>query len=110
MWWNGGENEYIEPKLGAARGRAKKEGKGGTEVKAKRTDRAAAAEAVVTVQNIFSLSKKRVGPDQNRLFFFLIKNWQKYRVFIKYCVFSKILKYIPDSGLSQFSSVVYTDH
>ena len=25
-----------------------------------------------------------------------------YRVFIKYCVFSKILKYIPDSGLSQF--------
>ena len=34
-----------------------------------------------------------------------------YRVFIKYCVFfSKILKYIPDSGLYQFSSVVYTDH
>ena len=26
----------------------------------------------------------------------------KYRVFIKYCVFSKILKYIPNSGLSQF--------
>ena len=25
-----------------------------------------------------------------------------YTVFIKYCVFSKILKYIPDSGLSQF--------
>ena len=25
-----------------------------------------------------------------------------YRVFIKYCVFSKILKYIPDSGLSRF--------
>ena len=24
-----------------------------------------------------------------------------YRVFIKYCVFSKILKYIPDSGLSR---------
>ena len=29
-----------------------------------------------------------------------------YRVFIKYCVFSKILKYIPDSGLSRFSLVV----
>ena len=28
---------------------------------------------------------------------------QFYRVFIKYCVFSKILKYIPDSGLSRFS-------
>ena len=27
---------------------------------------------------------------------------QKYRVFIKYCVFSKVLKYIPDSGLSRF--------
>ena len=26
-----------------------------------------------------------------------------YRVFIKYCVLSKILKYIPDSGLSRFS-------
>ena len=25
-----------------------------------------------------------------------------YRVFIKYCVFSNILKYIPDSGLSRF--------
>ena len=25
-----------------------------------------------------------------------------YRMFIKYCVFSKILKYIPDSGLSRF--------
>ena len=25
-----------------------------------------------------------------------------YRVFIKYCVFSKILKYMPDSGLSRF--------
>ena len=25
------------------------------------------------------------------------------RVFVKYCVFSKILKYIPDSGLSRFS-------
>ena len=25
-----------------------------------------------------------------------------YRVLIKYCVFSKILKYIPDSGLSRF--------
>ena len=25
-----------------------------------------------------------------------------YRVFIKYCVFSKISKYIPDSGLSRF--------
>ena len=80
--WNGGENEYIEPKLGAARGRAKKEGKGGTEVKAKRTDRAAAAEAVVTVQNIFSLSKKRVGPDQNRFFFLLIKNWRKYIIIL----------------------------
>ena len=26
-----------------------------------------------------------------------------YRVFIKYCVFSKILKNIPNSGLSRFS-------
>ena len=26
----------------------------------------------------------------------------RYRVFIKYCDFSKILKYIPDSGLSRF--------
>ena len=33
-------------------------------------------------------------------------NW--YRVFIKYCVFSKILKYIPDSGLSRFFLGVYT--
>ena len=31
-----------------------------------------------------------------------------YRVFI-ICFFSKILKYIPDSGRSRFSSVVYTD-
>ena len=34
-----------------------------------------------------------------------------YRVFIKYCVISKILKYIPDSGLSLVSSrcqCVYT--
>ena len=30
------------------------------------------------------------------------KKWVKYRVLIKYCVFSKILKYIPDSGLSRF--------
>ena len=29
-----------------------------------------------------------------------------YRVFIKYCVFSKILKYIQDSGLSRFPLVV----
>ena len=28
--------------------------------------------------------------------------WRLYRVFIKYCVFAKILKYIPDSGLSRF--------
>ena len=27
--------------------------------------------------------------------------YSSYRVFIKYCVFSKILKYIPDSGLSR---------
>ena len=26
----------------------------------------------------------------------------RYRVFIKYCVFSKILRYIPDSGLYRF--------
>ena len=32
----------------------------------------------------------------------------KYRVFIKYCVFSKILKYIPDSDLSRFFLGVYT--
>ena len=31
-----------------------------------------------------------------------------YRVFIKYCVFSKVLKYIPDSGLSRFPLVVST--
>ena len=29
-------------------------------------------------------------------------NVRTYRVFIKYCVFSKILKYIPDFGLSRF--------
>ena len=31
----------------------------------------------------------------------------KYRVFIKHCVFSKISKYIPDSGLSRFFLGVY---
>ena len=34
------------------------------------------------------------------------KKWVKYRVLIKYCVFSKILKYIPDYGLSRFPLVV----
>ena len=29
-----------------------------------------------------------------------------YRVFIKYCAFSKILKYIPDSGLYRFPLAV----
>ena len=31
---------------------------------------------------------------------------RKYRVFIKYCVFSEDFKNIPDSGLSLFSLVV----
>ena len=31
-----------------------------------------------------------------------------YRVFMKYCVLSKILKYIPDSGLSQFPFCIST--
>ena len=31
-----------------------------------------------------------------------------YRVFIKYCVFTKISKYFPDSGISRFFLVVYT--
>ena len=34
--------------------------------------------------------------------FCISKIAQMYRVFIKYCVISKILKYVPDSGLSRF--------
>ena len=34
---------------------------------------------------------------------YLPLHFLRYRVFIKYCGFSKILRYIPDSGLSQFS-------
>ena len=52
----------------------------------------------IEVQILKSLSK---------LHFKIYKFWgwcdpYLYRVFIKYCVFSKILKYIPDSGLSRF--------
>ena len=31
----------------------------------------------------------------------MVRRLNRYRVFIKYCVFSKILKYFPDSGLSR---------
>ena len=36
--------------------------------------------------------------------------YRNYRVFIKYCLISKILKYIPDSGLSRFPSVSVCVH
>ena len=39
-----------------------------------------------------------------------LTSWRKLvdTLYIKYCVFSKILKYIPDSGLSRFFLGVYT--
>ena len=36
--------------------------------------------------------------------------WRKYRVFIKYCFFPRILKYIPDSGLSRSPLGVKRQH
>ena len=57
-------------------------------------------EYVVRMQK---LSINRTRKSITRIKATLKITYRRYRVFIKYCVFfSKILKYIPDSGLSRF--------
>ena len=108
-WWIGSENEYIEPKLGAARGRAKKEGKGGTEVKAKRVVRPAGGGGASrdSTEYFFSLKKKgRTGSKQ--IVFFSNKKLAKIQgVHQILCFFENFEIYSGLWPLSVFKRCVY---